>query len=278
MELLEAEGDPFAVPIDIEDLHLDLVTHFTDLGRMANASPRHIGDVEQSIHPAKIDEGAEVGDVLDPTLSNLADLELLLELLALLAALLLEDDTTRHDDVTPPLVEFEDLEFEFLTDQVFYVGNAAQRDLRTREERIDAHDVDCDATLDLFLDGTADGLVAVVSVLYLLPNAEEIGFLLREDDHAFLVFQALQENVDGVPRLDSRWISELVERDRAFRLEAQVENRGIIRHPEYGGGDDLPFLDVLEGVLVHGEHFLVFFKGILVLVEEVGSIDRRFCL
>jgi len=42
---------------------------------MRDASPRHVGDVEESVDAAEIDERAEVGDVLDDALSDLVLLE-----------------------------------------------------------------------------------------------------------------------------------------------------------------------------------------------------------
>src|SRR3954470_3464876 len=109
---------------------------------MLNASVRHVGDVEQAIDAAKIDECAEVGDVLDDAFAHLILLQLLHQLLALARSLLLEDDATRDDDVATALIELDDLEVESLTEQLVDVGNATQRDLRSREERIDAHQVD----------------------------------------------------------------------------------------------------------------------------------------
>jgi hypothetical protein len=37
---------------------------------MADAFPTHVGDVQQTIDTAEVDERAEVGDVLDDTLAD----------------------------------------------------------------------------------------------------------------------------------------------------------------------------------------------------------------
>src|SRR3954462_3158039 len=154
---------------------------------MRDAAPGHVRDVQQTVDATEIDERAEVGDVLDDALSRLIDLELLHQLLALAGPLVLEDDTTRDDDVAAALVQLDDLELELLAEQLVDVRNAAKRDLRTREERVDAHEVDDDTTLDLLDEGAFHRLVRLVRDADLLPYAHEVGFLLRQDDGAFLI-------------------------------------------------------------------------------------------
>ena len=98
---------------------------------MLNAPVRHVGDVEQAIDPAEIDECTEVGDVLDHAFADLILLQLLHQLLALACPLLLEDHSARDDDIPAALIELDDLEVEGLTEEFVDVGNATQRDLRS---------------------------------------------------------------------------------------------------------------------------------------------------
>src|SRR3569623_643159 len=109
LELLEAERDALALPVDVENLDLELLTDVHQLGRMRAASPRHVGDVEKTIHAAQVDECAEVRDVLAHALPHLILLELLHQLLALARTLDLEDHAARHDDVPTALVQLDDL-------------------------------------------------------------------------------------------------------------------------------------------------------------------------
>ena len=80
LQLLQAERDALAVPVDVEHLDLQLVADRHHLGRVADAAPRHVRDVQQAVDAAQVDERAEVGDVLDHALADLADLQLLHEL------------------------------------------------------------------------------------------------------------------------------------------------------------------------------------------------------
>src|SRR5207248_9923907 len=135
----------------------------------------------------EIDERPEVGDVLDDALPDLILLQLLHELLALPRTLVLEDHAARDDDVPPTLVQLDDLELELLAEQLVDVRNATQRDLRSRQERIDAHQVDDHAALDLLDERAFDRLIRLVRHADLLPHPHEVSFLLRKNDRAFLI-------------------------------------------------------------------------------------------
>src|SRR5579862_6415158 len=66
-ELLQPQADARALAVELEDAHLDLVPDLDDLGRMLDALPRHVGDVQQAVDAAQVDERAVVGEVLDRT-------------------------------------------------------------------------------------------------------------------------------------------------------------------------------------------------------------------
>src|SRR5689334_6307034 len=179
LELLEAERDALAVPIDVEDFDFQLLADVNHLGRMLDASVRHVGDVEQSVDAAQIDECAEVGDVLDDSFAHLILLQLLHQLLALARPLLFEDDSARDNDVATALIKLDDLEVEGLAEQLVDVGNATQRDLRSGEERIHSHQIDGVSALDLLDQCAAERPVVLVGDADALPNAHEVDFLLR---------------------------------------------------------------------------------------------------
>src|ERR1043166_256861 len=180
MQLLQPEANALPGPIDIEDLDLELLADLHHLRRMGHASPRHVGDVQQAVHAAEVDERTEVGDVLDHAFARLVDLELLHQLFALARPLVLENDTTRDDDVAATLVELDDLELELLAEQLVDVRNAAERDLRAWEERVDAHEVDDHPALDLLDQRAFDRLIRLVRDADSLPHAHEVGFRSEE--------------------------------------------------------------------------------------------------
>ena len=131
-KLLETERDALAVPIDVENLHVDPCGDVHHFRWMPDPAPRHVGDVQEPVESAQVDERTEVGDVLDLPFANLPDQELLYEGLALGLTLGLKNHATRNDDVPPTLVELDDLELVHLADKVLDIGDPAKRDLRTR--------------------------------------------------------------------------------------------------------------------------------------------------
>jgi hypothetical protein len=97
--LLEAESDALAVLVDAQHDHLDLLVELDHLARVVDAAPGHVGDVQQAVDAAEVDEHAEVGDVLDRCPCDLTVLDVGEQRLLLLLALFLEQLAPADDDV-----------------------------------------------------------------------------------------------------------------------------------------------------------------------------------
>ena len=230
---------------------------------MIDPAPAHVGDVQQAVDAAEVDEGAILGEVLhhafhDGVLVQLGERDLLL-----LLTLLLEQHPARQDDVPALLVELDDLELELLPDHLLQVAHGAQIDLGAGEEGLDA-DVDGEAALDATDDGAFDDLVALARGRDLVPHLHLVGLLLGEDAHPGLVLTRLEEHLDLVTFLDGDLTlvgGELRERDLALALEADVDDREVLRDLDDSTLDDLAFLDplgLLEALLEEGGEILRF--------------------
>ena len=110
LQLLHAEADALRLRVDADDLHLHGVADVDDLARMIDAAPGHVGDVQQAVDAAQVDEGAVVGDVLDDAVDHLALVQPGDDLGALLGARRFQDLAARDDDVAAPAIHLEDLE------------------------------------------------------------------------------------------------------------------------------------------------------------------------
>jgi hypothetical protein len=243
---------------------------------MRDASPRHVGDVQQAVDTAQVDESAEIGDVLHHAHAHLILLQLLHQLLALAGAFGFQDHAARHDDVAAALVELDDLEFELLSQQLVDVRHASQRDLRTGEERVDPHQVYHHPALDLLHQRAFDRLVGLVGDADLLPDPHEVGLLLRQHDRPFLVLEMLEENFDFVARLQLGHVLEFFQRDRALGFESDVEHDHVVADLEDAGLHDLALVDRGERAVVQRHHALVLVARVFVLVVEFGApVDKR---
>src|SRR5262249_16810476 len=153
--VLERQGDLLAVLVHVEDVDFQLLVDVDHVARVGNAAPAHVGDVQQAVDAAEVHEGAELGDVLDDALADLARLDFREELLLHLLALILDEFAAADDDVPPRLVDLEDPAVDGLADVVADVGRPADVHLAGRQEDVDA-DVHQEATLDLAGHGAAD--------------------------------------------------------------------------------------------------------------------------
>src|SRR5258708_4761357 len=271
LELLEAERDALALPVDVQHLDLELRADLHELGRMRDAAPRHVGDVQQTVHAAEIDERTEVGDVLDHAFPDLVLGQLLHELLALACALALQDDAARDDDVPAALVELDDLELELLAEQLVDVRNATQRDLRAGQERVHAHEVHDHAALDLLDERAFHRLIVLVGEANALPHPHEFRLLLLDDNRPLLILEVLQQDFDFVARLEIRKVLELLERNAAFRLEADVEHDHVVANLEDARLDDLALVDRRHRAVVHLHHGLELVGRVSLVVHELRA-------
>ena len=213
-QLLHAERDAVGLVVDLDDLDLHRLADVEHFGRVIDAPPGDVGDVQQAVDAAEVDERAVVGDVLDHAVDDLTLFEVLHQLLALLGAGLFEHGAARHHDVAAAAIHLEDLERLRLVHQRRDVADRADVDLRARQERHRAVEIDGEAALDLIEDDALDLLVVVEGLLELAPAFLAPRLVARQHGFAERVLDALQIDLDVVADL------ELVLAGRGRRIRA----------------------------------------------------------
>jgi hypothetical protein len=78
---------------------------------VTDTAPADIGDVEQTIHTAEVEERTEVGDVLDDTLEYLTFFEASEDLLALFGQIAFDECLVADNSVFDLLVDLHHFEF-----------------------------------------------------------------------------------------------------------------------------------------------------------------------
>ncbi len=147
-ELLQAQRHALPLAIELQNPYVDLFADLDHLGRMLDALPRHVGDVQQSIDAAQIDERAVVGEILDHTLDRRTLLQIVEQRGTLGAVFLLDHGAPRYHHVVALLIELDDLEFERLVLEVRRIAHRAHVDQGTRQEGADVVDLDGESAFD----------------------------------------------------------------------------------------------------------------------------------
>src|ERR1043166_1523917 len=257
LRLLEAEGDPLALAVDVEHLDLHVLADLEHLGRMVDVRPRKLGDVDQPVHAVEVDEGAEVDDVRDLAVDDVAGVEPVEDLLPLLLTLVLEDGAAREHDVVARAVELDHLAAELLPEELVEILHAPDVDQRRGQEAADA-EVEDQAALDDFDHAAVDWLAGLGRLLDRFPRHLETGSLLRQDEPALSVLLGEDEGIDLVAeaylvsRVHGAPDRQLRNRDHALRLVADVDQNLVLVDPDHGAVHDLPFVDCREGCVVVG--------------------------
>ena len=168
---------------------------------MVDAPPAHVGDVQQAVDAAEVDERAVVGDVLDHAFADFAFLELRPARCAARRGFL-EHGAARDDDVAAAAVHLEDREGLRRVHQRADVADRADVDLAARQEGHGAAEVDGEAALHPAEDGALDRLVLVERLLEAGPALLAAGLLARQHRLAQRVLDALEVDLDGVADLE----------------------------------------------------------------------------
>ncbi len=156
---------------------------------------------------------------------------------ALLVALGFDQFAAGENDVLAFLVDFDDLEFVGVADELREVLRRDDVNLRRRQKRLDA-DVDDQAAFDDGLDLAVDDAAFVADGEDLVPVLFELGLFVGEDDHAFLVFEFFDEHIDFVADFDGLEVHKFVAGDDAFAFVADVDEDFLGTDFDDGAFDD----------------------------------------
>ncbi len=246
--LLQTQSDLLLFAIDLQNLDLDLLIDSNHLRWMANAFPAHIGDVQQTIDTAQVDERTEVGDVLDDTFAELANFQFRQQMFAIFFALLFDQRTTADDDIATGFVDLEHFALNDAADKVGDVVRPADIHLAGWQE--DGHaDVDQQTTFDLASNGTGDDLAFFDGPNCFFPLNDLLSFALAEADHAVnivgraqFVFHLFDQHLDDAAD-DGLFIGlgPFAAIDSPFALETNVDYDEV-----FGNFHDLAVNDLVD--------------------------------
>ena len=211
---------------------------------MIDVLPAELGDVNESVHTTKVDEGTKVHDRGDDAVATLARFQVRQEVAALFFLSLFEPGATREHDVVTVAVEFDDLRFNGFANVGLELAYASKFHERCRQEAPQAN-VNNQATFDDLNNDTLDNLITVLKLFNVGPRLFVLSTLLREYEATFLVlflqdqaFNLFTERNDlrGVDVVANR---KLARRDDAFGLKSNVEEYFVVVDLDHGAGDEV---------------------------------------
>ena len=249
-ELFEAERDALLFLVEFQDDDFEFLIGFNDVGRVLDAAPAQIGEVQQAVDAAEIDEGAVLGDVFHVTFHLVAFVQRFHELRALGVELFFEQSAAADDHVAATSIQLGDANLDFRVHQVVEVGGRTKVVLRTRKKRAHA-DINDQAALDAIDDFAGDRFLGFESGFDFFPSAAAKHFLVREDNVAVFVLTGALYFDSGV-RLRARnvGLGELDSRDQPFGLATDVNDDAVLGVGDYFYFDDFVVCGALDRLAV----------------------------
>ena len=226
--ILVAEGDLVVLRVEADDVDIDLVADGQHVGRLLDAAPAQLGDVDHAVNAADVDERTIGRQGLDNTVIVLADLDLAPDLLGALAALLLGDGTDGTDDALAAAVDLGDLQTHSLADELGHGSVLRQAGLGSGHKHADALDGHNDAALVVLGNFALDDLAALLRLFNGSPVLHGIETLLGEHRSALNVVDADNARLNGVADVQDVFdldavVGELAGRDEAGILGADID-------------------------------------------------------
>ena len=198
---------------------------------MVDALPGDVGDVQQAVDAAEIDESAVIGDVLHHPVHHLALDQVLHQLGALLGPRLLHDGAAGHDDVAAAAVHLQDLEGLRQVHQGTDIADRPDVDLAAGQEGDGAAEIDGEATLDAAENDPVDALVLLERFFETDPGFFAAGLVAGDDGLAHGILDALEIDLDLVADLQpavAPGALELPQRHPPLGLQSDIDDGQIV--------------------------------------------------
>ena len=275
LEAADRKADPATLVVDVDDLGLDLLTDLVAGFGVVDLVPRELALVHEAVDPAEVDEHAERCDRADGAADLLADLQAAEQLVALLAALLVEGNLLGQDEAVRLAVDLEDLEAKLPADERLQLlgdllGGVARLvvlrparevdDLADRHEAADAA-VDDESALVVVDDRRLDDHAGFELLLHRAPLALKTGASQRKDRVAFRGLRLQDVDQDGVTDVELRLrlgvaAIELAVADDAFGLRTDIDEDLVLVDADDVALDHVTMLEALDVLALLGEELL----------------------
>ena len=256
LQLLVAQLNAVAFRIQAQDLDVHFLVGLHDVAGMLHAAPAQVGDMDQAIYAAQVDEGAEVGQPAHDPVDHDAFFQLVPYFLLLRGGFFNRHGLAAGDDALLLLVHFDDLQLHGFADEVADLLDVPLAQLAGRYERADAvHGAD-QAALDGFLAHCVDVFARFPLGHHGVPRLAIDDIALAQQHIAVAVVYLHDFDFNLVSQLNVL-VHQVFPLDQPVGLVADIDAHFVIGDLDHLAGDRLSRtdpdhcgLDLLHEVIV----------------------------
>ena len=259
LQLLIAQLDAFPFPIQGQDFHFHFLVDAQHFAGMAHPAPGQVGDVDQAVHAAKIDERAEIGKAAHDARHRGAFFQAFPGGGLLGGAFFRQHLLAAGHDALLLLIHVDDLELHVLAHELVDLFHIAGGQLRRGHES-------ADAAVHQGKQAALDGLLAygvhilVVFILFhqRVPHLAVDDIALREQDVAFAVVDLDDLDLDFVAELNVLF-HHVGALDQSVGFITDVDAHFVIGDLHHRAGDGLARADANHCLfnVLHGQGLVI---------------------
>ena len=175
-KLFQTKSDTFLFVIEVKDNNVEFLIQLNNFFRIANASPRKVSDVNQTVYATKVDEYTVRCDIFNSSFENLSFFKFTDNFFLLLFQFSFDKSFVRYNNVFEFLVDLNHFEFHCFANEYIIVADRFNVNLRTRQECFDSEYVNDHTTLSAALDVTLDNFFIFQSSVHAIPRTSSAGF------------------------------------------------------------------------------------------------------
>ena len=175
-QLFHTQRNALFVLVEFQDFGFDFLTDFQHFTRVFHAAPCQIGDVQQTVDTAQVNERTVVGNVFNDTFDNSTFLQIFQQGFAFFAQSGFQNGTAGNHDVIAFFVQLDDFEFNFFAFKVRGIFNRTHVNQRTGQECADAADHNGQAAFDFAVDNAGQDVAIFHCFFQSNPVGGTFGF------------------------------------------------------------------------------------------------------
>ena len=229
--LLDAQGNAILLLVELQYLGFNFVANRQHFGRVLHATPCQVGDVQQAVDTAQVNECTVVGDVLDDTLDDCAFFQVFQQGLAVGTLRCFQHSAAGNHHVVALAIQLDDLQLHRL---VFVWCGVLDRTCihqRTGQECTDAVHHGSQTALDLAADITFNDTAFFHCLFQIDPGSQAFSLLARQARFAVTVFQGFDGDSDEITGLNfdcARCVFEFFNGNKTFGLQSGINHNHVL--------------------------------------------------